>query len=241
MTSSGTSSADWYVEMAKVRLKQGDRSPLPVLAYVLQSSLRLLHPFMPFVTEAVWQHLRDAVEGLEAESIMVARTRPGDGERDAEAEERMQTVMDVVRAIRNIRADRGVDPARYVEAYIRATAPSRRSKAVAADGRGAGRACGPCTSCSERRLRRRRPAWRRRSSPKRRSIVPLAGLIDLDAERTRLSAQLAEAEGEVRRLEGKLGNEQFRSKAPADVVAREEEKLAAARSRAEGCAGRLAD
>ena len=51
--------------MAKVRLRDGDRSPLPVLASVLQASLRLLHPFMPFVTEAIWQHLRDATHGLE--------------------------------------------------------------------------------------------------------------------------------------------------------------------------------
>jgi valyl-tRNA synthetase len=72
-------------------------------------------------------------------------------------------------------------------------------------------------------------------------VLPLAGLIDLEAERSRLSTQLAEAENEVRRLESKLANEQFRSKAPAEVVAREEERLTAARSRAEGLRGRLSE
>ncbi len=72
-------------------------------------------------------------------------------------------------------------------------------------------------------------------------VVPLAGLIDTDAERAKLSKQMAEAEGEIKRLEGKLANEQFRSRAPADVVAKEQEKLAAAKSRAEGLRGRLAE
>ncbi len=72
-------------------------------------------------------------------------------------------------------------------------------------------------------------------------VVPLAGLIDTDAERAKLSKQLTEAEGEIKRLEGKLANEQFRSKAPADVVAKEQEKLSAAESRAEGLRGRLAE
>ena len=225
--------------MAKVRLKQGDRSPLPVLAYVLQSSLRQLHPFMPFVTEAVWQHLRGAVEELEPESIMTAEYPTGDGELDAEAEQRMQTVIEIVRAIRNIRADRGVDPGRYVEAYISSDGALPTLEAAR-----------PMLEA----LARVRPLHLvpdAAATPKTavasavlsevQVVLPLAGLIDLDAERKRLSAQLAEVEGEVRRLEGKLGNEQFRSKAPAEVVAREEERLAAARGRVEGLRGRLGE
>ena len=63
---------DWYIEMAKVRLKDGDRSPLPVLAYVLETCLRLLHPFMPFVTEAVWQNLRERAAWAASEALIVA-------------------------------------------------------------------------------------------------------------------------------------------------------------------------
>src|SRR5207247_9350055 len=74
-----------------------------------------------------------------------------------------------------------------------------------------------------------------------RLYIPLADHVDLDVERSRLSAKLREAKGEVKRLEQKLGNEQFRSKAPAEVVAREGEKLAAARSRVDGLRRRLAE
>jgi valyl-tRNA synthetase len=230
---------DWYLEMAKVRLKAGDDSPLPVLARVLESSLRLLHPFMPFVTEAVWQHLRGAVEGLQPQSIIVAQYPPGDGERDAAAERRMQTVIEVVRAIRNIRAERGVDPGRYVEAYVsgdgalptlEAARPMVESLArvrplhLVSDAAATPKTAVALAVLAEAQV-----------------VLPLAGLIDVEAERSRLSAQLAEVENEVRRLEGKLSNDQFRSKAPAEVVRREEEKLAAAGSRADGLRGRLAE
>jgi len=230
---------DWYLEMAKVRLKAGDDSPLPVLARVLESSLRLLHPFMPFVTEAVWQHLRGAVEGLQPESIIVAQYPPGDGKRDTAAERRMQTVIEVVRAIRNIRAERGVDPRRYVEAYVsgdgalptlEAARPMVESLArvrplhLVPDA-----AATPKTAVASAVL------------AEAQVVLPLAGLIDVEVERSRLSAQLAEVENEVRRLEGKLSNEEFRSKAPAEVVRREEEKLASARARADGLRGRLAE
>ncbi len=231
--------ADWYVEMAKVRLKAGDRSPLPVLAYVLQSSLRLLHPIMPFVTEAVWQYLRSVVEDLERDSIVIAAYPRGEGELDTQAEERIQVVKDVIRAIRNIRAERGVDPARFVEAY------------VAADGaRPVLEAARPVVET----LARVRPLHLVTGSESIPStgvasavlteaqvVLPLAALIDVDAERRRLTSQLQEAEAEARRLEAKLANEQFREKAPPEVVAREQERLAGARTRLDGLRDRLAE
>ncbi len=228
---------DWYLEMAKVRLRDGDRSPLPVLAYVLQSSLRLLHPIAPFVTEAVWQHLRGAVEGLEPESIMTATYTAGDGELDPGAEERMTVVMDVVRAIRNLRAERGVDPARFVEAY------------VSADG------ALPVLEASRpvvETLARVRPLHLVAASDALPSTgvasavladaqvaLPLAGLLDIEVERNKLAGQLSEAEAEAERMETKLSNQEFRSKAPEQVVAREEEKLVATRARADGLRQRL--
>ncbi len=230
---------DWYVEMAKVRLKAGDRSPLPVLAVVLQATLRLLHPVMPFVTEAVWQHLRDRIEEPEAESIMVCGYPQGVSEPDPEAEARIQVIMEVVRAIRNIRAERGVDPARYVEAY------------VASDGaRPVLEAARPILES----LARVRPLYLvpdAASAPRRgvasavlveaEVVLPLAGMIDVEGERQRLAKQVAEAEAEAERLDGKLGNASFREKAPPEVVAKEEERLAAARARLEALRERLAE
>ena len=230
---------DWYVEMAKVRLKAGDKSPLPVLVRVLESSMRLLHPFMPFVTEAVWQELRRAVEGLEPESVIVAAYPEGGAGADREAEQRLHTVIEVIRAIRNIRAERGVDPGRYVEAYV----SSDGSLPALEEAR-------PLVE-SLARVRPLHLVPDAAATPKTavasavlagaHVVLPLAGMIDLESERSRLAGQLRDAEGEVGRLAQKLGNEQFRSKAPAQVVAREEEKLAAARSRADGLSGRLAE
>ncbi|MDO8616746.1 MAG: valine--tRNA ligase [Dehalococcoidia bacterium] len=230
---------DWYLEMAKVRLKEGDRSPLPVLAYVLQSSLRLLHPIMPFVTEEVWQHLRTVVDGLEPEFLIAAAYPLGEGEADAAAESSAGLLIDIVRAIRNIRAERGVEPARYVEAYIAADGPRPVIEAAR-----------PLLEA----LARVRPLHIVGDTAEAPSqgvasavlaqahvVLPLAGMIDLGAERQRLTAQLQEAEGEVKRLEAKLANEQFRARAPAAVVAKEEEKLAAAGSRLEGLRQRLAE
>jgi len=230
---------DWYIEMAKVRLKADDRSPLPVLAHVLDASLRLLHPFMPFVTEEVWQHLRPHLPSPEAEALIVAPW-PLVDERwyDAEAEEQAALVLDVVRAIRNVRAERGVEPARFVEAYV-VTASASRSAAEA-------------SRLVVEALARARPLHivdSTGAAPREEAVavilqgaevvLPLAGLLDIEAERARLRGQAAEAEAEVQRLAAKLANEQFRSRAPQEVVAKEEGKLAAARARLEGLRARL--
>ncbi len=230
---------DWYIEMAKVRLKADDRSPLPVLAHVLDASLRLLHPFMPFVTEEVWQNLRPRLPSPEAEALIVAPWPQADeGWRDEQAEGQAGLVLDIVRAVRNIRAERGVAPARFVEAYV-VVAPGRRAAAEASL---------PIIEA----LARVRPLHFVDGAggvPQEETvaaildgaevILPLAGLLDLEAERARLRAQVADAQAEVARLEGKLANEQFRSRAPQEVVAKEEGRLAAARARLEGLRARL--
>jgi valyl-tRNA synthetase len=229
---------DWYLEMAKVRLREGDRSPLPVLAYVLQSSLRLLHPLMPFVTETIWQHLRDHIDGLE-EALITASFPLGEGKADLQAEEQIGALMDVVRAVRNIRAERGVDPVRYVEAYVVADGVRHtiengrqivealarvRPLHVIGDTKDA-----PSTQVAAAVLAQTQV------------VVPLAGLIDVEGERDKLTKQLHEAQAEVSRLQGKLADEQFRSKAPENVIAKEEEKLSGARARVAGLEGRLAE
>ena len=231
--------ADWYIEAAKSRLRAGEQSPLPVLATVLDTCLRLLHPLMPFVTEAVWQRLREHLAWAEADALVVASWPKAQRKwTDREAEERMAVVMDVVRAIRNIRADRQVDPARYVEAY------------VAADGARPVLEAARAILESLARVRPLHLITDAAEAPKSgvastvlaqaQVVMPLAGLIDVDGERRRLSKQLAKAEEDAGRIEKKLGNVAFREKAPAAVVAKEEERLAAARARLEGLRQRLA-
>ncbi len=230
---------DWYLEMAKVRLKDGDRSPLPVLAYVLQSSLRLLHPIMPYVTETIWQHLRGCVRGLEPEALIIAPYPLGKGEPDAEAEEQIAVLVEVVRAIRNIRAERGIDPAKFVEAYV----TTNGARPFVEEGRSIvetlarARPLHVVSGVSEAPTEQVASAVLDGAQV----VVPLAGLIDIEGERTKLEKQIAEAEGEVKRLTGQLGNQEFRSKAPAHVIGGMEEKLAAAKSRAEALGQRLAE
>ncbi|MGQ9572979.1 MAG: valine--tRNA ligase [Dehalococcoidia bacterium] len=229
---------DWYIEMAKVRLKASDPSPLPLLAHVLDMSLCLLHPFIPFVTEAVWQNLRPHLPSPQAEALIVAAWPKADKRwQDRDAEAQAQAVMDVVRAIRNIRAQRGVEPVRYIEAY------------VVADGmRQATEASRPIIET----LARVRPLHivdGASEAPREQVItavlrdvqviVPLAGLFDVEVERARLRRQADDAQAEVARLEAKLANEQFRTRAPAAVVHKQEEKLTAARALLEGLQERL--
>jgi valyl-tRNA synthetase len=227
--------------VAKVRVRDGDRSPLPVLVHVLDRTLRLLHPCMPFVTEEIWQRLvavRPDPEG--APGLIVARYPKADSSRlDDEAERSFAALQDFVRGIRNIRAEKRVEAARWVEAYL-----------VGAEATEAARAAAPAIET----LARTRPLHIVETAeeaptdgvvtavlPVGRVVLPMAGLFDLDAERARLQKQIADAEGEVGRLEAKLANEQFTSRAPAEVVAKEQERLATACTRLEGLRESLAE
>ena len=224
---------DWYVELAKVRLRDGDTSALPVLVHVLDTGLRLLHPYMPFVTEELWQRLRPYMAQPPADALIVAPyPQADDAWRDEAAERDVEGVIDVVRAIRNIRSEKRVEPARRVEAFV-----------VAGEARSAMEAGAPYIQ-SLARVDPLRVVSSPSDAPSEgvatavlkhvQAVVPLAGLLDAGAERARLEKEIGEVETYLKRLEGKLGNEQFRSKAPRDVVAAEEERLAGAKARLAG-------
>jgi valyl-tRNA synthetase len=233
--------ADWYIELAKVRIRSGDRTPMPVLVHALDRVLRLLHPFMPFVTEEIWQRLTVVRPDLDgAPGLIVARYPRADARRyDEEAERQLAAVQGFVRAIRNIRAEKRVDASRWIEAYV-----------VGADAMDTARALGEAIEA----LARARPLHVVDSAADAPSegavtsvldigqvVLPMAGLFDVEAERERLGKQIADVQAEVERQQRKLSNEQFRTKAPADVVAKEEERLATARTRLDGLKASLAE
>ena len=233
--------ADWYIEVAKVRVRAGDRSPLPVLVHALDRSLRLLHPFMPFVTEEIWQRLAAISPDPEgAEALIVARfPSPNPALIDDDAERQFEAVQGFVRAIRNIRAEKRVDAGRWVEAYV-----------VGADATTTAEQLGPAIE----QLARVRPLHvvpTTDAAPTDGVVtsvlavgqvaLPMAGLFDLDAERERLARQVDEVERELRSLESKLANQQFTSRAPADVVQRERDRLETARARLEGLRQSIAE
>jgi valyl-tRNA synthetase len=230
---------DWYLEMAKVRVQRGDDSPLPVLAHVLDQAVRLLHPHMPFVTEAAWRALSPHLAERDAEALIVAPFPQSDVRwLDAESEAKAETVIDVIRAIRNTRAEKGVEPARFVEAYVLTADDARQAvdesrEAIVALSRAkplhivatAGEA--PSEGVVTAVLRDAQV------------VLPMAGLFDVEAERQRLQGQLKASEAEVERLQARLADERFVARAPEAVVAREREKLATAQSRSDGLRRRL--
>jgi valyl-tRNA synthetase len=219
---------DWFIEIAKIRL-YGDNAPATataqqVLIYVLEQTLRLLHPFMPFVTEEIWQHLPRDKDSQLPDALMVT-SWPQPGLIDEEAETQMGLIMDVIRAIRNVRAEYEVEPGKRITAMIAAgshydTFAEQRDILV--------------------RLARIDPqhmviAITLPIKPEKvASLVvgnvevylPLAGMVDLDAERERLGKDLAKVEAQISHTEGLLANKDFVGKAPAQVVDRERNKLA---------------
>ena len=231
---------DWYLEMSKVRLAEGDRSPLPVLVHVLDAALRLLHPYMPFVTEEIWQALRPHLAGERAEALIVASFPIAQPEwLDEAAEQQAEAVIEAIRAVRNIRAEHRVEPARFVETYV--IAPSR-------EGRGSIEAS-RALIVALARARPLRVVSRADEAPREgvvtavlrdaQVVLPMVGLFDVEAERGRLNRQIAQAELQVERLRARLANEEFTAKAPATVVQKEREKLETAEGRLEGLRRRL--
>ena len=241
--------ADWYIELAKVRLRAGDEAPRKVLGHVLERSLRLLHPFMPFITEELWQHLTGILpdEANLPESIMIA-PYPDPAKRMSAADlqarlnagtaavESVQLLIDVVRSIRNVRAEFTIEPSQLMDASI----------ALAQDGPALADEAAAIKQLA--RLRNLTFGTEEPGADSVRLVVGAAtitlavgGAIDLAAERTRLQAEATETETYVKNLAARLSNDQFTAKAPAEVVKRERERLANAQTRVERIRELLAD
>jgi valyl-tRNA synthetase len=214
--------ADWYIEAAKVRLRGAPAEQQIVaqtLAYTLERSIRLLHPFMPFVTEALWQELPRA-----GESVMIAPW-PEAGVRDNAAEAEFGALIETVRAIRNARTEANVEPGRWIAAEVFAgplAAPfetARRELATLAriaDDDFAIRDTAPTGSAGALTAVAGSVV----------AMLPLAGMVDLEAERERLRKEIATAEAERDRARAQLGNEAFMSRAPEQVIAVQRRRLA---------------
>ncbi|PYN77654.1 MAG: valine--tRNA ligase [Candidatus Rokuibacteriota bacterium] len=213
---------DWYLEIAKIALYRaespGQRARTQAtLVRVLETTLRLLHPFMPFITEELWQRLPHT-----GESIMVAPyPRPGRKQRHAEAEREMTAVMDLVAAVRNIRGEMRIAPGVTLAATLRA-------------GREAGELFTANKALIDTLARVRLTvdpgATRPRSSAMAvvgtsELYVDLAGVVDLAAERQRIEKEIRRAAESVEFLRSKLARTEFAERAPAEIVARERERL----------------
>jgi len=219
---------DWYVEFAKIRLRSGEApSPLPVLVHVLEASLRLLHPCMPFVTEELWQNLKQRLpsDWQETESIMVADYPQADKKAiDPQAERVMESIIDIIHSVRNVRAQYKVESARWVKAQVYAgeLTPAITPYSPAIETLARAR---PVTFLDSREALKGKNivALVLKESE---VIIPMASMVDLEAERKRLQKEIEETHTEVARLEARLKDRAFLSKAPAVVVDSERDKLA---------------
>jgi valyl-tRNA synthetase len=227
---------DWYIEFAKVRLNANDLLPQRVLAHVLDRGLRLLHPFMPFVTEELWQSLRDHIDDDMAPALIVAWfPKSGGNWRDERAEAAMAHVIDVNRAIRNIRAEKKLEMALRPRVFIRA-GDYRGTLDATAGATSFTSRVDPVVVGSDDEMPAGEFAFARVGDTEVALELPQ---VDTAAERARLEKELAEATAYVERLRKQLGNEQFRSKAPAHVVEGMQANLAEAETRATGLRERI--
>jgi valyl-tRNA synthetase len=233
---------DWYLEIAKVRMRAGDEaSPLPVLVHVLDTCLRLLHPYMPYVTEEIWTgsgDLRSHLAASEEPDLVMTARYPSVSEawQDEEAEREMSLVLEIVRAVRNLRRERNIDAGRWLEAYVVADGTiARHAPSIEALAR-----VRPLRLVSDRS---QAPGESVASAilSEAQVILPMAGLFDLDVERAKLERDLLQARADVQRLHGQLANQRFVSSAPAAVVEQARERLEAANSRLAGVEARLAE
>src|SRR6185369_8496264 len=213
---------DWYLEIAKRSLYQSE-DPVAravtqrTLIETLEVTLRLLHPFMPFLSEEIWQRLPH-----QGESIMVAPfPRAADARRNALAERRMQPVIDIVSAIRAIRSESRIAPGAELQVTVKPGASGAEDLAEAATLIGAlARAVIAVDPAAER------PAQSAHAVAGDAEVfVHLAGVVDLSAERGRLVKEIERADKEIAFIEGKLARPEFDEPAPAEIVGRERVRL----------------
>jgi len=214
---------DWYIEWAKSRLYEGnDEEKLAVrsmLVYVLKASLKMLHPFMPFVTEKIYSYLPGS------EGYLMMQAWPDDATRNIfeEDEKYISQAMDIIRAVRNIRAEMKVPVGRKSRMLLVAKDESRAALAEAAN-----------AICRLASVTQVEFIADKEDAPKgavtavcdgAQLFLPLEDLVDMEKERQRLEKEKARLESEIARSNGKLNNQGFVAKAPAAVVEKERENL----------------
>ncbi len=210
---------DWYIEIAKIRLQKGGdeaQTAKQVLVFVMDKILKLLHPFMPFITEEIWQTIPHI-----GESIMISEWPEFDEALSFAAEEaEMERIMTAVRAIRNRRAEMNVPPSKKAKVFIatahndtfvkggvfmqKLASASEVEVAEAFDLEGA-----VCIVTQDAKI-----------------YIPMGELVDFEAEKARLNKELAAVQKDLDFVNNKLSNENFVAKAPANVVAAQREQAA---------------
>lgn len=214
---------DWYIELCKPRLYSDQQekkcTALSVLCYVLSGTMQLLHPFMPFITEEIWTHLPG-----NGQTIMLSKWPEGRvSEQDKKQEAVFAAVIELIKAIRNLRAEMNVSIGKKISAYIIASENAEQL-------RGCEMYVQKLAGIAQIQYISERPADANRMAVTvtacAQCYIPLGDLIDIDKEKERLNKEVENLNGELRRASGKLANEGFVAKAPQNVIAAEREKVA---------------
>jgi valyl-tRNA synthetase len=230
---------DWYIEFSKLSLygpdAAGKKKTQSVLAYVLDQTQRLIHPFMPFISEEIWQHLPHEGDTITLASWPQERSSFG----APEAVREMELLMDIIRVVRNIRAEVNVPMSKKIELLVKPS-NDEMQEILGRNEDYLRRFCN--TSLLEVNTAITVPEKAMTAVVTGAELIlPLAGLIDINQELARLEKELQSLHAEVERIEKKLSNEGFVAKAPAKVIEEEKAKLSDYTDKRDKVIGRLAE
>jgi valyl-tRNA synthetase len=221
---------DWYLELSKPVLwddnssEEAKRGTLGTLVRVLEATLRLAHPIMPFITESIWQQVKE-LAGKNGDTIMLAAyPEPQDALVDAEAEADIAWLQNVITAVRNVRAEKNIPPSKELELLFKNGDDEDFRRAEENQ------------TFLMKLAKLEKLTWLNEGDEEPMSVtqlvgdmevlIPMAGFIDKDAEVERLVKSVEKLEKEIERVNNKLGNPGFTDKAPAAVIEKEKEKAA---------------
>lgn len=219
---------DWYLELTKPVLWKGSeaqqRATRRTLITVLEKTLRLAHPVIPYITETIWQSIKQLVDGVEGDTIMLqALPQYDEANFNQAALDDIEWVKAFITSIRNLRAEYDINPGKPLNVMLKAANKQEVARLEA----------NKAVLLSLAKLEALRVLEEGEETPacatalvgQSELMIPMAGLIDKDAELERLAKEIAKTQGEIKRIEGKLNNQGFVAKAPEAVVAIERQKL----------------
>jgi len=221
---------DWYLELSKPVLQSDDisdelkRGTQRTLIEILESLLRLLHPLMPFITEEIWQQVAPRAD-VEGDTIMLQPFPESDpGASDSDAVSDIEWVRQFILGIRQIRGEMDISPGKPLPVILQHTSDTDRARAEKHANllRGVGRV----ESVTVLSDGEQPPAAATALLGELRLLVPMKGVIDVDAERARLEKHRSKVDADLARTQGKLSNDNFVNNAPADVVTKEKQRAA---------------
>ena len=224
----------WYLELSKPVLWDAEapearkRGTRRTLVRVLEAIMRIAHPFMPYITEEIWQQIKP-LAGVEGETIMTAAYPIADESKiDAQAEEDIEWLKGFITGIRNIRAEMNIGPNKPLDVFLRNTSENDLRRLE--ENTSFLKALAKLDNLTALKAGEEAPMSATQLVGEMEVLVPMAGLIDKDKEIARLNREVEKLNKEVARFEGKLSNEKFVGKAPAAVIEKEKAKLEDART-----------